>query len=78
MAIKTWTALGVGRETSQTDLSSQRALAREIRRRTRTDAKRDRRTRVRAAKERRRASPKAAVKPKPAPALRRALPGTEM
>ena len=78
MAIKIWTALGLGKEATPADLSSQRSSAAHIRRQTRTTGKRDRRLRVRASKERRRGTTDRVSKPKPAPVARRAPRGTDL
>ena len=78
MAIKIWTALGVGRETDPADLSSQRQKAAQIRRRTAVVGKRDRKHQVRASRERRRMKADREAKPKPAPRLRAAQRGAEL
>ena len=78
MPIKIWTALGLGKETSPTDLASQRSSAAHIRRQTRTTGKRDRRLRVKASKARRRGAEERISKPKPPPVARKAPRGTDL
>ena len=78
MTVKTWTTLGLGRETSSTDLAAQRSHAGQIRRQTRTVKSRDRRISRRASRDRRRGSADREAKPKPPPFARKAPRGAEM
>jgi hypothetical protein len=78
MTVKTWTTLGLGRETNPADLAAQRSHAGHIRRQTRTVGDRDRRISRRASRDRRRGSTDRASKPKPPPFARKAPRGAEV
>ena len=78
MTLKTWTTLGIGRETIPVELASQRSSAAHIRRQTKTNIQRDRRLAKRAIRNRRRGSPDRVSKPKPPPIQRKALRGATL